>query len=69
MKVYFFGGPLDGAVEEQGEAIRIFPDPTAPAEKVIVYTLISFPALRYHFDPILTAKANLKLKRERDVPS
>lgn len=65
----FFGGPLDGCEEPAAqESVRIFPNPVDP-DLVVVYTLISFPALRYHYDPILTEKANLKIQRDRRLSS
>ena len=70
MSVTFFGGPLDGCVEPAAsESVRIFPNPEHPETHVVVYTLISFPAIRYHYDPILTEKANLKLDKERRLRS
>lgn len=68
-KVMFVGGPLDGAVDEQGEAVRIFPDPLDPQNRAIVYTLWSVPVLEYRFDQSLTDKANLKIQRDRGVSS
>jgi hypothetical protein len=70
VSVTFFGGPLDGCVEPApSESIRVFPNPEHPTTHVVVYTLISFPSLRYHFDPVATERANLKLAKERELRS
>jgi hypothetical protein len=70
VSVTFFGGPLDGCVEPAAtDSVRIFPNPVDPENRVVVYMLMSFPALRYHYDPIATEKANLKLAKDRGLLS
>lgn len=71
MIVRWCGGPLDGAEDEFPNGLSLLnawigPDPTAPMEKVIVYTLFTDGDDReYRYSQSLTDRANAYVKAKR----